>query len=41
MEPGIEYRLAAIKADPENRVIISREVKLTRSVSKKIEKPGL
>lgn len=35
MEPGIEYRLAAVKADPENRVIISPEVKLTRSVSEK------
>jgi len=35
MEPGIEYRLAAVKADPKNRIRISPEVKLTRSVSEK------
>lgn len=31
MEPGIEYRLAVVKADPENRVVINPEVKLIRS----------
>lgn len=35
MEPGIEYSVTAVKADPENRVVISLEVRLTRNPSEK------